>query len=321
MYGAFTLDGNDAYAYYGAFVVDKGFNGVAQWPGLKSYDENNWHEEDGVEADLSSPVLNTRDLTITFGFDGANKNVYAFIVDLLIGSYHTFAFTGIGRTLNLRLVSSPSINDWESIAELKLTFADDFPLNGYTRVSPETCIDEPLLFNGNVLYFGDEQIVFHFDGVPALDANSCEECTIDETKLVEYGVRLLDGTLNNVRKVADVKKGLLRNISVVSGAEYDPYIAYDGTTKKNVPTASKTVTLKCVALALNFAQYWRNMDVLLYDLTQPGSRELYIDAYGKTLDVAYSSMSVSDFGLYGKVVVCRFDLTLKVLADRPATES
>ena len=51
------IDGNDAYLQYGVYVTSGGFNELVAFPPLKSVDSNDWQEEDGVEADLSAPVL------------------------------------------------------------------------------------------------------------------------------------------------------------------------------------------------------------------------------------------------------------------------
>ena len=36
------------------------------YPSLKTPDQNDWQEEDGVEVDLSAPVLDTREVRLSF---------------------------------------------------------------------------------------------------------------------------------------------------------------------------------------------------------------------------------------------------------------
>ena len=62
------IDGNDAYLQYGAYGVSGGWNELVAYPPLKSVESNDWQEEDGVEADLSEPVLNTREVSVKFAF-------------------------------------------------------------------------------------------------------------------------------------------------------------------------------------------------------------------------------------------------------------
>ena len=64
------IDGNDAYLQYGVYVTSGGFNELVAFPPLKSVDSNDWQEEDGEEADLSAPVLNTREIQVKFAFGG-----------------------------------------------------------------------------------------------------------------------------------------------------------------------------------------------------------------------------------------------------------
>ena len=72
------IDGNDAYLQYGVYVTSGGFNELVAFPPLKSVDSNDWQEEDGVEADLSAPVLNTREIQVKFAFGGLFSRFCAF---------------------------------------------------------------------------------------------------------------------------------------------------------------------------------------------------------------------------------------------------
>ncbi len=62
MTGDLIIDGSwDAYTNAGVMVED--YTELLSWPGLKPLDINDWHEQNGIEPDLSSPKLNTRQLT------------------------------------------------------------------------------------------------------------------------------------------------------------------------------------------------------------------------------------------------------------------
>ena len=73
------IDGNDAYLQYGVYVTSGGYNELVAFPPLKSVESNDWQEEDGVEADLSAPVLNTREVQVKFAFSGLFSRFCAFI--------------------------------------------------------------------------------------------------------------------------------------------------------------------------------------------------------------------------------------------------
>ena len=68
--GRLYIDGEDIYTKYGVYVVKGGWNELIAYPPLKSVTYNDWQEQDGVEADLSNPVLNTHDVQIKFAYDG-----------------------------------------------------------------------------------------------------------------------------------------------------------------------------------------------------------------------------------------------------------
>lgn len=79
MSGRLYIDGVDVYKQYGVYVSDNGWNELVAMPPLKTVDSNDWQEEDGIEADLSSPVLNTREVNITFATQGVYSRFFHFV--------------------------------------------------------------------------------------------------------------------------------------------------------------------------------------------------------------------------------------------------
>ena len=255
--GSLYIDGSDAWLTYGAFVVEGGWTSLVCMPPLKAVESNDWQEEDGIEVDLSAPVLDTREVEIPFAFCGLYARPFALLDVLADGAYHTFRCAEIGRTFRLRLVSQPSHAGVRNLELVKLKFADDFPLDGYTYADPQTSI------------------------VQAYDY------LVDDAPLSRYGVRVLRGTMANIRKCADVKEALLRNIGTQSGTTYDGGAA--------VHFASKEVKVLCLLRAASLDELWRNYDALLYDLTQPDERTLYVSEMEETFHFYYKSCSVTAF--------------------------
>ncbi|MCC8036700.1 MAG: hypothetical protein LIP02_00965 [Bacteroidales bacterium] len=68
--GSLYVDGYDVYKQFGMYVVSGGWNELVAYPPLKTVNYNDWQEEDGIEADLSAPVLNTREVSIKFAISG-----------------------------------------------------------------------------------------------------------------------------------------------------------------------------------------------------------------------------------------------------------
>ena len=269
MKGKTFIDGTDIYAAYGALVTEGGYNGLVQFPSLKTVEYNDWYEEDGIEADLSNPVLDTKNVSVSFAFVGMRMD--PFIKALSDAGYHTFEFREIGRTFRLRLVSAGNPTVCGGLRLVTLTFADDFPLDGYEYIAPE-------------------------DGKP--DA----VCLIDGRSLSVYGVRILEGTRAQVEKMPAVKTALLRNMVTLSGAIYD--------SGSPVRYRSQYLTLYCLMRSSSLESFWKNHDALLYDLTRQGERRLDVEDYPKIHECYYKSMGVQEFSVTDGSVWMKFTLLL-----------
>lgn len=189
MIGKVYIDGIDIFEVYKIFVSDEGFNELISYASLKSFDINDWPEEDGIEPDLSNPVLDSKDLTITFrSLDSSlTENFILFLSDL---SYHDFTFDIISYSSRLRLDSQPDKSTYLNFESFSLKFSDDFPLSNYTYLPP---------VNGIV------QDGFY----------------LDNNKFSDYGVYVCEGYYDEVLKIPSVKKRLILNFSQKSGLIYD----------------------------------------------------------------------------------------------------
>lgn len=270
MKGRLYIDGNDAYTEYGVYVVKGGWNELIAYPPLKSVESNDWQEMDGIEADLSAPMLDTREIQLKVAFAGLDSRFFTLLELLSDEAYHVFECAYIKRTYRLRLVSQPNLAAAKVIGTATLKFADDFPLSGYTYKKPAS----------NVEAYDD----YTFDGV----------------NFTTYGVRVLKGTLDEVMKTPTVKTNLLRNISTQAGALYDG---------KNVSYKSKDVKINCLMRADTLDELWRNYDALLYDLIRPNERKLWVDELGQEFLFYYKSCQVTEFYPTDKIWL-QFTLTV-----------
>lgn len=253
--GELIIDDVDVYDEYGVYVVGGGWNDLAAFPPLKSIDYNDWHEEDGIEPDLSNPVLNTREVQMKFASVGSYRS---FLAMLLSDPYHTFNCAAIGRTFMLRLVQHPNLTKASDLGSFTLKFADDFPMNRTT----------------------------HTRQTPTSPIAASTAWKIDNRNLTVYGVRVLSGSQAEVEKAPAVKQNLLRNIGTRTGVIYDDV---------PISVQSKDVKLSCLMTASSLTEFWRNHDTMLYDLIQPNVRKLAVASLGKTFDCYYKSSSVSEF--------------------------
>lgn len=256
--GAVYIDGIDIYTNYGIYVTDGGYKGIVAFPPLKVVESNDWHEQDGIEADLAAPVLDSRDITLTFAIAGDRLRLIPFMAALTDGAYHTFNFAELGRVLRLRLSSVPNYETFGRLSTFSLRFADDFPLDGYTYVAPSCPIPDR------------------------------QDYTLDGRLLSDYGVVMLKGTLSSIMRPADTKQNLLRDIATLSG------VTYDGQT---VTYKSREAKLNCFMRPDTVAAMWQNLDALLYDLTRAGERTLGVSVgdFADDFPCYYKSCTVSAF--------------------------
>lgn len=255
MTGKTLIDGKDLWTAYGAFVTEGGYRGLVQFPSMKAVEYNDWQEEDGIEADLSNPVLDAKSVQIPFAFIGSAH-------DLLLSAlsdkgYHEWTFNEVGRAFTLRLVSAGTPVIAGDMRLLTLTFSDDFPLDMETFVKSDL-----------------------------LSTSRSDGYLLDGTDLSAYGVRVLGGTRAELEKSPSVKPAMLRNISSTPG------VVYDG--DATVTYASKTATLHCLMRTPSIQKFWDWHDALLYDLSKTGERTL-ATSDGVSYSSYYSSMSVLEF--------------------------
>lgn len=270
MSGRFYIDGKDAFTEYGVYVQEGGYNELVAYSALKQIKSNDWQEEDGIEADLSNPTLNTKEFSMKIVLSGADYRWGGFIELLSDKAYHVFDFREIERTYRLRLVSNPNLDAAAYIGFVTLKFADDFPLDEYTYAEPKSAIPQ----------YGDYEL--------------------DGKLFTDYGVRVLEGTLNEIEKSPVIKQNLLRNIGTNKGAIYDG---------KQVTYKTKDVKVNCLMRAKTLPELWHNYDALLYDLVRPEERHLYVDETGYEYPCHYKSCSVSEFYASEKIWL-KFTITL-----------
>lgn len=268
--GRLYIDGNDAYKQYGVYVVKGGWNDLVAFPPLKSVPSNDWQEEDGIEADLSNPVLNTREVQLKIAIGGDFSRFPALIELLSNGAYHRFECVYLKRDYRLRLVSVPNMAVAQTLGTATLKLADDFPLNGYKYRIPDSSIAAE------------------------------EDYKFDGWKFTDYGVRVLKGTLAEILKPSTVKTNLLRNLSTLSGAIYDGV---------QVRYKAKDVKVYCLIRAESLDELWRNYDALLFDLIRPDEHLLYVDEIEQEFPFHYKSCQVTEFFPDGKIWL-KFTLTL-----------
>ena len=284
--GRLIIDGVDAYNNYGLYVKDEGLNSLIQMPKFKTIDTNDWHEEHGVEADLSDPVLDARQVSLAF-YITSRDWAEDFFADLSDGSYHEFHFPRLGRTYVLRMVSNGTFNNYvnTSRSQLTLTFAEDNPT-------------APTMPDGMPLPYGQSGI----------NQNGYE---IDGADLSQFGIYVVQGTDSTIYKAASVKDNLRVSLKGRHGVEYDPL---------NVRFKTRDITLHLHIKTATIAEFWAKWDALFATLMQPEEREFYFNTLGNYYNCYYKSNSVSKFLFRDDMVWCDFTVVLTCLDFRAITD-
>ena len=189
MQGRMKIDDTDAFTAYGVYLQDGCGKALVQMPPLKAVAYNDWAEYDGVEADLDLPVLDSRQLQLSFHIrDIASAD--AFLAMLKASVYHDFYFPRLAKTYRLRLVSNGNLSLYMRHGTPTLTFAEDEIIR--RSVTPPTA---------NVV---------QSDGY-----------RLDNIDLARFGCRVTEGTEANVRRWADIRQRLRRNSKYSAGSTYD----------------------------------------------------------------------------------------------------
>lgn len=288
MINRLLIDGIDVYSSFGVFVSNDGLNGVVEFPSIKPVETNDWQEEDGEEVDLSGIVvkpglngendvirlaLESKIFNIQFIAHGQFSKCDDFILLLADKAYHNFQFSGINRHRILRMIDQPDLSLIGELGIFNISFADDFPVNEfYDYEAPQSTISLPGGYS------------------------------LDNVSLSDYGVIVLKG-LSEVRRSPAVKISQLTDALVINGLIYD----------ENGPVVfkAKDVTFECLMKAPTTIEFWKNYDALLFDLTRPNERTLFIDAISREFPCYYKSCTTREFS-YSNGVWWRFDLTLRV---------
>lgn len=283
MKGQLYIDGKDIFTELGVATLQGNYGELVAFPPSKTPDSNDWAEEDGKEFDLSAIALDSRELTLSFGFffEWKYNNFVALLSDM---AYHDFNFPQLGRTFRLRLSSQNSFEIYNTTQVSKFTFANDFPRPAdYVYQSPVNTIPLPKGYE------------------------------LDDVDLSSYGVLILKGTNEEILKSPAVKKNLLQNFKRQDGAIYDgEYVKFQ----------TKDVNLKCLMRAPDFETFWRNRDALLHDLTklsaktddegyeyEDAERIFYVDEWPESYPCYYKSCKTVDFNPLGGIW-WEFTLTL-----------
>ena len=298
------IDCDDAYSTYGLFLKNGGLAALIGWPQFKKVKTTDWYEENGLEADLISPVLDGRTVQLPFHLAHHNTPSMArILLDVLTtvptgGSvYHTFAIPRLGVSYSLRYVNNGSYNMNEAFDTFTLSMAED-------------SVTKPALGNNVTLDFGNNVTETFTIAIPTSESVPLSGYAIDGYDMALFGMYVVKGTLDSFQKYPRVKEALKRNISIQNG------VLYDGS--GSIQVMPQDVTMKLHIQSSDVTLFWKMWYALFAVLMSDGERMLY--GGGRFFACYYKSVKVDKFVLLSdNSVWCDFSLSLAVLREQPIT--
>lgn len=298
------IDNDDAFSTYGLFVRDNGLAPLIGWPQFKKIAANNWYEENGIEADLTSPVLDGRQVQLQlYAMHDLTPSDLAPILSMLRASvYHTFRVPTLGVKFVLRYVSNGSVGVNNRFDSLTLTLAEDFDgsiAGGRSK---------PAMGEEVTLDFGNNTTTSFRIAVPDIDSVPFSGYDIDGYDMSRFGMMVTKGTLDQMQRFDKVKEAMKRSSNYVEGVQYDSA----GTVYSN----HDDVTMKLHIRTDTVVDFWNRWYALFAILMKSG--EHILQGAGRRYRCYYKSMKVDKlYPLANGGVWCDFSVTMAVLGSMP----
>lgn len=253
--GNLLIDGTDAFTQYGAYLSDGQLVTLLELPKLKTPISTEWADQDGMEYDLTAPLLDSRTLSLKFHIR-TPEGFYSLIETLQTGAYHTFNVPSVGQTYTLRLTQTGSLNVTGNLITVSLTFSEDTPI--VPTGSPSTSALIPLT------------------GI-----------TLDSTDLAYYGIRPIEGIRADVITPLPQREALKVTTCNTAGIAL-----YDSQTVTQKPA---TLTLPLYITAPTVTDLIRRYHSLLVTLLSPNLHtiEAYghtIECFYQSVSIAQLSL-------------------------------
>ena len=272
------INGIDAFLRYGVLLAQGGINDLLKYPTRKAYLYNDWFEQEGIDADLSEPLFEPKEVSLTF-YASSDSNLDEFVTDLTRSVYHTFEDKLLQRVFKLRLIKQTAVSLVNGFYYTTIAFADDFTAEEMTKNSSYPVSSALLPDTGY---------------------------TIDGVNLKDFDVAVLQGTDESLRNIIEVKQNVLHS------SKYSNALVYDKEQGYLTPTA-KDATLKCLMRAENLEDLWNNWQALFSLLTRQGYRTLGKDNLQSYMFV-YKSCEIPLFYPTEKIWL-EFNLTITIIGN------
>lgn len=284
MVNNFSVNGI-AGSSYGVFLAQKGYADVFAFPGVKNIEVVEWEDEDCEEADLSDVKIDSRRISLIFGYT-SQEGLKRFLKSIQTEEPQAFTFSEVGISINLRLTSTGSFDRLNNIGTITLNFTEDKPS------IPSDIEYEDFTFAGSRV----TQRGYYINN-------------IDFARL---GCWVLDGTDQSLEEADTIKPNLVIESESVAGQKY-----LKRTSEGIQPIASRDFQ---VYLLINdtidkAVSFWK----ALYSTISAAGGHI-IKAGDTNYPCYYKSASVSRFDILNKRVWLEMTLTFGLTA-RPYNDN
>lgn len=247
------IDKEEVFTRFGVSLSAGALDELLAFPALKEPAKNNWPEEEGIEVDLETPCLQSKEVSLSFFREGPESAGDPFIAFVGRPGYRIFHIPALQKEWRLRLLSQSALKrNGAHGAAFTLKLADDFPYRPVRGVAGGGGLALPV-----------------------------SDFTLDGVSLERYGLVVESGG-DECLQSASVKQGLTRQFAGSDGVLYDT---------GQVVFNSKEVTLRCCLAAASMERFWACYDAFFHALVQPGERLLRFEPEGRTYACYYKQTS------------------------------
>jgi hypothetical protein len=294
--GSCIIDGKDIAAY-GMFILRGGDCDLLPFPDRTEPVQNDWHEEDGVDVDLSEIYFKEKNLTVRFHIiaDTAvefESNLDRFYWMISEPEPRKMYIREFDREFTLRYISCPGYahsgglyKDGRKSATINVNFTMDDPLQLF---------NDPMILTPNLS--GNKQFV-----------------EINGHDLSRFGI-IVNQCYNTVMNLPEAKHPLTRSFSNKTGLE----VLYPAGNKyAKQALENKQIVIECTMIADSLAVFYHNYEALFNNLARREAVELC--TLYENFDCYYSAMqNFEKLEPFGKRIKVRFGLVLTIVKpNRP----
>lgn len=284
MKGSCIIDGFDIDDL-GGFILRGGDYDFLSFPERRDPLSENWFEYDGVDVDLSEIFFKEKSLTVKFHIKGETSDEFIYRLNnfykrVSAPGYRILYSREFDRTFRLRFVSCPEYTHRGGLFK---------PGTKRGTLSVSFSMDDPLQL------FTDRSIL-----IPTIEGRIPSQVSINGYDLSRFGI-VVTQCYNSVLKLSAAKQPLTRSFERMTGLLVSE--------PEQATFEAKQITIECIMLADNRAEFYHNYTALFNNLTL--TQAIEVSTLWADNECFYTSMSdFSKFKAFKNGIHIGFKLNL-----------